>query len=110
MCAAGARRNIGAGDAERVHVVEVGARVALDHLHRLDALAARALQDAILAAVEQVADIGDVLHVAHAIAAEAQVAHDHVERDVGLGVADVRVVVDRRAADVHRHLAVRPWV
>ena len=35
------------------------------------------------------------------VAEIAQVAHEHVEADVALGVAEVRVPVDGRPADVH---------
>jgi len=99
--AAGARRDVGAQHIEGVHGGEIGAGIALDQLHRLQLLALGPAQDAVLTAVEEMADVGDVLHIAHLVAEEAQVAHDHIEGEIALDVADVGVVVDRRAADVH---------
>ena len=52
-----------------------------------------------------VVDVGDVGHVVHLQPVEAQVAPQDVEGQVGPTVADVGQVVDGRAADVHRHLA-----
>ncbi len=99
----GARRDIRGQHAQRGHVFKVAARVALDHFHRFDALARRALEDAVFAVVQDVAHVGDVLDVAHPVAGVAQEAHDHVEVDVGLGVAQVGVVIHRRPAHIHVH-------
>ncbi|OPZ82106.1 MAG: hypothetical protein BWY77_00332 [bacterium ADurb.Bin431] len=99
--AAGARRYIRPQHIEGIHGGEIGARIALDQLHRLQLFAFGAAQDAVLAAVEQVADVGDVLHIAHLVADEPEIADDHVERDVALDVADMGIVIDRRAANVH---------
>ena len=52
-----------------------------------------------------VVDVGDVLDEADVEALPLQVAADHVEGQERARVADVDVVVDRRAADVHRDLA-----
>ena len=52
-----------------------------------------------------VVDVGDVGHVVHLQPGEAQVAPQDVEGQVGPAVPDVGQVVDRRATDVHRHLA-----
>ena len=54
-----------------------------------------------------VLDVGDVADVRHRVAPPAQVAADRVERDRGAAVTEVRHVVRRRAAHVHRHRAVR---
>jgi hypothetical protein len=52
-----------------------------------------------------VVDVGDVLHVGDGEAAGAQVADEEVELGVGLGVAEVREVVDRRPAHEQHDLA-----
>jgi hypothetical protein len=46
-----------------------------------------------------VVHVGDVLHVRDGEAAGPQEADEEVELGVGLGVAEVREVVDRRPAD-----------
>jgi hypothetical protein len=46
-----------------------------------------------------VVHVGDVLHVRDGEAAAPQEADEEVELGVGLGVAEVREVVDRRPAD-----------
>jgi hypothetical protein len=73
-----------------------------DHLvgQRADADAAlqRTLDDLVF-------DVGDVAHIGHAPAAGQQPAVDHVERQHHAGVAQVALVVDRDAADVHAHVA-----
>ena len=51
----------------------------------------------------QVSDIGDVLDVKGAESAILQVAQDDVETDIGLRMAEVTVVVNRRSADIKRH-------
>ena len=56
---------------------------------------------------DPVFDVGDVLHVGDAIAEPAQVPADRVEGDRSAAVADVRRVVRRRPAHVHRHGAFR---
>ncbi len=100
-----ARRDVRPGHAQRVHVGKVLAHVLFHDLHGLDPLAAGALQDPVLAVVEQMPDIGDVLHIPQVVAAVAQPAHDHVEGDIGFGVAQVGVVVDGWTAHIHGDLA-----
>ena len=51
------------------------------------------------------ADVGDVHHVADAVAVPLQHALEHVLEQEGAEVADVLVVVDRRAAGVQADLA-----
>ncbi len=57
------------------------------------------------AADDLVVDVGDVAHVGDAKAARLQPAGDDVEGHQEARVADVAVVVDRHAADVHPHVA-----
>ena len=52
-----------------------------------------------------VVDIGDVSHIRDAVAARAQPAAHHVERDQEAGVPKMQVVVDGHAAHVHADLA-----
>ena len=82
------------------HVVEADG-VLLGDLHRLELLEARALRHAVLAVVEEVANIGDVADVAHAIAEVQQGAVDDIKADEGAAVPDVRRGVDGGTADVH---------
>ena len=94
--------------AEALHGGVVAVGVVLRHLHGLQLLQARLLGYLVLALVGvvlQVAHVGDVAHVAHLVAQMLQVAEDDVEGDGGAGVAQVGVAVDRRAADVHAHMA-----
>ncbi len=105
--AGGARLDVGALEAESVHVGEVAGGEQLGDGHRVQAAAAGLGDDLVLAlvgVVGQVADVGDVLHVGHFVAAVAQPADHQVEAEVALGVADVGVAVDGRAADVHADL------
>ena len=50
-----------------------------------------------------VLDVGDVAHVGDVVPAPDQVPPDRVERDLLAAVAEVRHVVGRRPAHVHRH-------
>jgi hypothetical protein len=50
-----------------------------------------------------VPDIGDVLDVKGVESAGLQVAQDDDETDIGLRMAEVTVVVNRRSADIKRH-------
>ena len=52
-----------------------------------------------------VVDVGDVAYVFEVVAERAQVAGDGVEDDHDAGVADVAVVIDGHAADVHADFA-----
>ncbi len=64
----------------------------------------RAFQDAVLTRVEYVPHVGDVLHIAHLITFETQVAGHYVKGDVGFGVAQVGVIVDGGSTHIHPHL------
>ena len=66
-------------------------------------LAPRALLDFVLAAVgvrSEVADIGDVHHMADAVVEEFQRPPQHILEQIGAQVADVRVVIHRRPTRV----------
>ena len=102
---AGARRDVRALDAQGIHILKVTAGVALDHFHRLHLVAPRALEYAVFAGIEDMADIGQVLHVQHVTLAinVAQVTHDDVERHVRLGVPDMRWTIYGWPAHVNTH-------
>jgi hypothetical protein len=102
---AGARRNAGPPHAQRVHGIEIAFGVGLDDLHGPRLRLRRLAQDAVFAAVEQVAHVGDVLYIQHIEARRAQEAHERIESDVGFGVPDMRVVVDCWPAHIHGNLA-----
>ena len=57
------------------------------------------------AADDLVVHVGEVHDVAHIIPFVCQVAADEVEHDGRHGVSDVRLIVDRRPADIHANLA-----
>ena len=85
-------------------MVAVG--VVLCHFHGLELLEARLLGNLVLALVGvmlEMADVGDVAHVAHLVAQLLQVAEQHVEGNGRTGMTQVRVAIDRGAADVHAH-------
>ncbi len=52
-----------------------------------------------------VVDVGDVADVLHLVARGPQPAHHHVERSERAGVADVKIVVHRRPADIEADLS-----
>ena len=81
---AGAGGDIGALDAECVHIGEVFARIMLDELHRSPLHLGCFLEDAVFVGGEQVADVGDILDVEQIVAGMAQPAGDGIEGDVGL--------------------------
>ena len=104
---AGARNDVGPPHVEHVHVGEVAARVAFGQFHRMYAVEARLPHELVFAFIRvigQMADIGDVLHIAHFVADVAQIAHCDIEADVTLGMADVRQAIDGRTADVDSHM------
>ena len=85
-------------DAERAHRRDERLGVLLGDLGGGAALFVGAVDDLVV-------DVGDVLDEPDVVALVLEVAADHVERQERPRVADVDVVVDRRAADVHRDLA-----
>ncbi len=52
-----------------------------------------------------IVDVGDVLHVRHAIAAMGQIAPQYVKKKKGTRVPEVRLRGWRQAADVDTHVA-----
>ena len=101
--ATGAGANVGAHHRKGVHVLEIDAGVHLHNLHGGDGILPRFALNFVLALVgiaHQMADIGDVLDIQHVVAQVAQVAHHHIEADVGFGVANVGVIVHGGTADV----------
>ena len=86
---------VGLAPAERAHVGEELPLLAPSELAPVDVIPRRALQDRLV-------DVGDVLRVAHALAAGLEETHEHVEDEERAGVTEVRRVVRRDAADVHR--------
>ncbi len=93
-----ARLVVGRFDAERGEVLVHGADEARGQgVDRLAVL--------LRAADDLVVDIRDIAHVGDAVAAGAQPAPHHVERHHHPGVAEVAVVVDGHAADVHANFA-----
>ena len=85
-------------DAERVGVGEVLGDVFFRDFLARDALFVCALDDLVV-------HVGEVLHERHLVAAVLEIAAQHVEHDDRARVADVDVVIHRRAAGVHTHLA-----
>ena len=96
--ARGARADVGVEDAKTVHLLDESARELLGDLGGGAALLVGAVDDLVV-------DIGKVLGKRDLIALEHEVAADHVKRQERARVADVDLVVDRRAADVHADLA-----
>ena len=92
----GVRRDRRRGDAERAHVVEIVALVALGDHPRLDPFRLRRRDDPVV-------DVGDVARIDHAVGAKlvADRPGERVEHHRRAGVADVGVAVDRGAADIH---------
>ena len=93
--ARGARVDVGGQHVEVAHVVHVHADEALDELVGGDLEAIGALDDTVV-------DVREVLDVLHPVVAPGEVTLQHIEDDVAHGVADVRLVVGRDAANVHR--------
>ena len=91
----GARRDVGRQHAQRGHVVKVAAGVLLHHFHRLDALTRRALQNAVLARVEDVPHIGDVAAVGEGSASGIGRIESKERARVEIGVGPQGVHVGR---------------
>ena len=85
-------------DAQRIRVGVIFLDEAIAQLLDGDALFVGAADHLIV-------DIGEVLNVLHFIAFVLQIAAQRVKHDKRARVADVEIVVDRRAAAVNAHLA-----
>ena len=104
--AGGPGADIRTDDAHPVHRLKMPGGVGFRNGHRFQFQFPGTLQHFVLTLVgvsHQVSDIGYVLHVKGAESAVLQVAQDDVETDIGLGMAEVTVVVNRRSADIKRH-------
>jgi len=82
--------------AERGHIVPVGLCEARGDLADRHA-------GGLCRSIDLVVDIGDVAGVHNAAVSPSQQIGQGAEHHRRAGVADVDVVVDRRAADIHRH-------
>ena len=104
----GARHPVGLQSAQFTHVLQIPG----DRLFGAfaDQLFQRAVRPRLLARqrrrVDLVVHVGEVAHVGHVLRAVdmAQQPVEHVEHQNGPRVAQMRPVVDRRAADIHPHV------
>ena len=106
--AGGTGDDIGTEDVECVHVLEVAPGVRFGKLHRVDPVDAGLpveLVFPLIGIVREVPYIRDVLDIEHPVAEAPQVTDDDVEGDIALCMAEMRVSVDRGAADVHADIA-----
>ena len=85
-------------DAERMRVGKVLGDVFFGDLLAGDALLVGTIDNLVV-------HVGEVLHERYLVAAVLQIAAQHVEHDDRARVADVDVVIHRRAAGVHTHFA-----
>ena len=95
-------------DVQGLHRTVVTLRVVVGHLHRLQLFEPGLLGDLVLSLVGvvlQMSHVRDVAHVTHLVAAGLEVAEQQVERHGRTGMAQMRVAVDRGAADIHAHAA-----
>ena len=91
---------------EPVHILVKTAGVELGDFHRVGFFKAGLFHDLVLAFVRvvgKVADIGDVLHVFHPVAAMAEPADNDVEGDIAFRMAEMGMAVNGRAADIDAH-------
>ena len=93
----GVRPVVGSLHVEAVHEAEVDLFVLAGELGLGDSAFGSAGDDLVF-------DVGDVAHVGDVETGPLEVATDDVEDHGRTRVADVRLVVDRRPAHVHRHL------
>ena len=103
----GMRLDRGRQHAQLAHSVVVALGVVVCDLHRFELLQTRLLGYLVLALIGivfEVAYVGDIPHVAHLIAQRAQIAEHHVECHGRARMSQMRVAVDRRAADIHAYI------
>ena len=94
--------------AEQAHRFVVALGVVLDYLHRLQLLQPCLLRNLVLTLVGivlQMPHVRNVADIADLVTEVFQQPEKHVVCDTGTGVAQVRVAVDGRAADVHTDVA-----
>ena len=102
--ARGVRFDAGRQYVERLHRMVVAQGVILDNLHRLQLLEACFLGDLVLTLIRvmlQMANIGDVTHVAYLVAQVSQIAEQKIERDGGTSMTEMRVAINGWSADIH---------
>ena len=102
--------HVGALDVELLAVREERIGVELRDFHDRLVLTARALEHLVLARVGvagKMADVGDVHYALDVVALIAQRLFEHVLHNIGAQVADMREMIDRRAAGVHGHLVAK---
>ena len=85
----------------------VGKRTSLPHFHRLELLQAGLLCDLVLSFVGvmfEVTYIGYVADIAYLVAEMAQKLHEHIVCHSRSGMAEMRVSIYGRAADIKSHM------
>jgi len=90
---------IGAQNIERIHILKIGADIALTHLLHRQALFGSAVEDLVV-------DVGEVLHKLHhigtiALTGPAEIAAQHIPDDVAAGMAEMTEIVDGDAAAIN---------
>ncbi len=97
-------RDVGSQVIEGIHVFKITLRVYLDEFCRFYPLPLCTFEYLIFASIciiGQVSDIGDVLHVTNLITQVSEVTDDYVKTHITLGMPNVWMVIDRRAAHIH---------
>src|SRR3989304_5461625 len=97
-------RDVGSQVIEGIHVFKITLRVYLDKFCRFYPLPLCTFEYLIFAGIciiGQVSDIGDVLHVTNLITQVSEVTDDYVKTHITLGMPNVWMVIDRRAAHIH---------
>ena len=93
--------------AQSIHGLMVAVSVVLRHFHRLELFEACLLSYLVLALVSvvlKVTHVSDVSYVSHLVASVLQETEDNVEGDGRACVAEVRITVYGRSANVHAHM------
>ena len=89
---------------QRIHRAVVALRIVVGHLHGFQLFEAGLLGDLVLASsasCSRCPHVGDVAHVTDLVPRSLEVAEQQVEGYGRTGMAQMRVPVDRRSADVH---------
>jgi len=82
--------------------------IALDHLHGLDLFKPGLFRNLILpliCIVLQVSGIRNIAYIPHLVSQVKQVPVDHIKGHERSAIPQVYLAVDRRAADIHAHVA-----
>ena len=96
--------NVGLLDVQLAAVVKKSVSVELGNLHDSFMLAAGALEHLVFSLIRvggQMADVCDVHDALHGIARVAEVFFQHILHDIAAQIANMRKVIDRRAAGIH---------